>query len=75
MGEKYMGMAPFVRNELIERADELSRFARTIFDEKRVEFLRKAADLYRKASLSMLSEIVNREADEWEEMRDDILNG
>lgn len=70
-----MGMAPFVRNELIERADELARFARTVFDEKRVELLRKAAELYRKASLSMFSEIVNREADEWEEMRDDILNG
>ena len=68
-------MAPFVRNELIERADELARFARTVVDGKRVELLRKAADLYRDASLSMLSEIVNREADEWEEMRDDILNG
>ena len=68
-----MGMAPFVRNELIERADELARFARTIITDKRTELLRKAAEFYKNASLSMLSEITNKEADDWESMRDDIL--
>jgi len=68
-----MGMAPFVRNELIERADELARFARTVLTDKRIELLRKAAELYKNASLSMLSEITNKEADDWESMRDDIL--
>lgn len=68
-----MGMAPFVRNELIERADELARFARTIVTDKRSELLRKAAEFYKQASLSMLSDITNKEADDWESMRNDIL--
>lgn len=67
-----MGMAPFVRNELIERGDELARFARTVFGEKRVELLRKAADIYKQATLGQLSEAVNKEADEWEAMSNDI---
>lgn len=68
-----MGMAPFVRNELIERADELARFARTIVTDKRTELLRKAAELYKKSSLGLLAEITNKEADDWDSMRDDIL--
>lgn len=68
----FMGMAPFVRNELIERADELVRFARTIFTEKRTEMLRKAANLYKDASMSQMSEITNQEADKWDSMSDDI---
>lgn len=67
-----MGMAPFIRNELIERADELVRFARTIFTEKRSEMLRKASKLYKDASMSQMSEIINSEADSWDEMSNDI---
>lgn len=65
-------MAPFVRNEIIERADELVRFARTVFTEKRTELLRKAAELYKSASMSLMSEIANKEADQWESMSNDI---
>lgn len=66
-------MAPFVRNELIERADELARFARSVITDKRTELLRKAAEFYKQASLSLLSDITNKEADDWETLRDDIL--
>lgn len=68
-------MAPFVRNELIERADELVRFSRSIVTDKRTELLKKAAEFYRKASLSFLADLTNKEADDWESMRDDILKG
>lgn len=61
-----MGMAPFVRRELIERADELCRFARTLVDSKRSETLRKAAKMYREATLSFLAELVEKEADDWD---------
>lgn len=61
-----MGMAPFVRKELIEKADELVRFARNVFNEKRSELLRKAAKLYKEATLSLMSEIVEKEADDWD---------
>jgi hypothetical protein len=61
-----MGMAPFVRRELIEKADELARFARTILDEKRSKTLRKAAKMYREATLSLLAEMVEKEADDWD---------
>jgi hypothetical protein len=67
-----MGMAPFVRKEMIERGDELVRFARTVFDEKRLELLRKAADIYRKSTLGQLADMIEREANEWESMGDDI---
>jgi hypothetical protein len=70
-----MGMAPFVRKELIGRADELTRFARTVLNDERSELLRKAANLYQEASLSLLAEITSKEADDWEAMRDDILKG
>lgn len=61
-----MGMAPFVRRELIEKADELARFARTIFNEKRSETLRKAAGMYREATLSLLADLTEKEADDWD---------
>lgn len=61
-----MGLVPFVRNELIERADEMARFARTITDKKRSEMLRKAAKLYREATLSLMADLVDKEADDWD---------
>jgi hypothetical protein len=67
-----MGMAPFVRKEMIERADELVRFARTVFDGKRAELLRKASNIYKEATLGQMSELTSKEADEWEAMSDDI---
>lgn len=59
-------MAPFVRKEMIERADELVKFARSLFNEKRSETLRKAAKLYRDATLSLMAEKIEKEADDWE---------
>lgn len=59
-------MAPFIRREMIERADQLVIFARTLFNEKRSESLRKAAKLYKEATLSHMSDIIMREADEWD---------
>ena len=61
-----MGMAPFVRRELIEKADELCRFARSIFSPKRSETLRKAAKMYREATLSVLATAIEKEADDWD---------
>lgn len=61
-----MGMAPFVRKELIEKADELTRFARTLIDSKRSEGLRKAARMYREATLSFLADLIEKEADDWD---------
>ena len=59
-------MAPFVRKELIEKADELVNFARSMLDEKRSKMLRKAANLYKEATLSFLAEKVSKEADDWD---------
>lgn len=61
-----MGMAPFVRRELIEKADEVVRLARTLFDSRRGENLRKAAKMYREATLTFLAEMVEKEADDWD---------
>lgn len=61
-----MGMAPFVRREMIDRADELVRFARTLSGSKRSESLRKAAKMYREATLSLLAELLEKEADDWD---------
>lgn len=61
-----MGMAPFVRRELIEKADELVRFARTLVDSKRSESLRKAARMYREATLGFLADMVEKEAEDWD---------
>lgn len=59
-------MAPFVRRELIEKADELVRLARTLVDSRRGENLRKAARMYREATLSFLAAMVEKEADDWD---------
>jgi hypothetical protein len=61
-----MGMAPFVRRELIDKADELVKFARTIFGEKRSETLRRAANMYREATLTFLADMMEKEADDWD---------
>lgn len=61
-----MGMAPFIRIELIERADEIARLARTMSDKKRSEMLKKAASLYREATLGKMAEILEKEADDWD---------
>lgn len=61
-----MGLVPFVRNELIERADEIVRTARATTDSKRSEMLRKAAKIYREATLSLMAETVEKEADDWD---------
>jgi vacuolar-type H+-ATPase subunit E/Vma4 len=59
-------MAPFVRREQIEKADEIVRLARTLFDTRRGENLRKAARMYREATLSFLAEMLEKEADDWD---------
>jgi vacuolar-type H+-ATPase subunit E/Vma4 len=59
-------MAPFVRREQIEKADEIVRLARTLFDARRSENLRKAARMYREATLSFLAEMLEEEADDWD---------
>lgn len=59
-------MAPFVRLELIQKADEIVKFARNIFTSKRTELLRKAAKIYREATLSFLAELIEKEADDWD---------
>jgi hypothetical protein len=61
-----MGLAPFVRNELIERADEIVRVARATTDGTRSEMLRKAAKTYREATLGLMAETVENEADDWD---------
>ena len=65
-GLRTMGMAPFVRRELIEKADELVKFARTIYSPKRSETLRRAAKMYRDSTLTFLAEMVEKEADDWD---------
>ena len=59
-------MAPFVRKELVDKGDELVKFARNVFNEKRSELLRKAAKLYKEATLSLLAENTEKEADDWD---------
>lgn len=59
-------MAPFVRRELIEKADEIVRLARTLYDSRRSENLRKAAKMYREATLTFLAEMIEKEADDWD---------
>lgn len=61
-----MGMAPYVRKELIEKADEIVKFARSVFSDKRSETLRKAAKMYKEATLSVMAEIIEKEADDWD---------
>ena len=61
-----MGMAPYVRREQIERADELLKFARSIFNEKRSEALRKVSKMYKECDLTLLAEKIEKEAETWE---------
>lgn len=61
-----MGLAPFVRNELIERADEIVRVARATTDGTRSKMLRKAAKTYREATLGLMAKTVEKEADDWD---------
>lgn len=68
-------MAPFVRKELIERADELVRFARTVLDDKRFELLMRASGLYREATLGMMADIIESEAEEWKARSDGLWRG
>jgi hypothetical protein len=55
------------RTELIYKADEIYKFAQSIFNEKRVELLKKAADYYRAATLSLLAEKIEKESKDWED--------
>lgn len=60
-------MNPKERNEIISRADEILSFAKKIFSDKRSELLRKAANLYREATLGKMAEVLEKEAIDWEE--------
>ena len=55
------------RIKLIKKADEIYNFARKLFNEKRSATLRKASLLYKKATLSLMAEKVEKEANEWDE--------
>lgn len=55
------------RIKLIKKADEICNFARKLFNEKRSATLRKASSLYKKATLSLMAEKVEKEANEWDE--------
>lgn len=59
-------MSNISRIELIYKADEIYKFAQSIFNEKRTELLKKAAEYYRAATLSLLAEKLEKEAEEWE---------
>lgn len=59
-------MSELSRMQLIQKADEICEFARKIYNNKRVELLRKAAGFYREATLSLLAEKVEKEASDWE---------
>lgn len=62
-----MGMAPYVRREQIEKADELLKFARSIFNEKRPSALRRASKIYKECNLSLMAEKIEKEAKQWED--------
>jgi hypothetical protein len=54
------------RLEKIKKADELVEFARKVFNNKRVGLLKKAAKLYKEATLSLMSDKLEKEADDWD---------
>jgi len=58
-------MTPFVRNEIIEMADDLVNLSKTLFDLKKIEVLRRAAKLYKESTLSIMAEIIEKEANYW----------
>lgn len=55
------------RIELIYKADEIYKFSQSIFNEKRVDLLKKAAEYYKAATLSLLAEKLEKEAKDWED--------
>ena len=55
------------RTELIYKAYEIYKFSQSIFNEKRIELLKKAADYYRAATLSLLAEKIEKESKDWED--------
>lgn len=59
-------MATLSRMQKIKKADELVEFARKVFNNKRVELLKKAAEIYKEATLSLLAEKIEKEADDWQ---------
>jgi hypothetical protein len=59
-----MSLPPIFRKELIERADGIVRIARSKPEKKRAEEFRRAAKLYREATLGLLAEMLEEEADE-----------
>jgi hypothetical protein len=59
-------MTELSRMQLIQKADEICEFARKIFNNKRAELLRKAAQFYKEATLSVMAEKVEKEAADWE---------
>lgn len=61
-----VSVAELSRMQIIKKADDLCEFARKIYNEKRVELLRKASELYKQATLSVLSDKIKKEADDWE---------
>jgi len=63
-------MADSKRLELINKADEIVNFARKIFNDKRVDMLKKAAQLYKEATLSLMAEKLENEAEEWKSWRE-----
>lgn len=63
-------MADSKRLELINKADEIVKFARKIFNDKRVDMLKKAAQLYKEATLSLMAEKLENEAEEWKSWRE-----
>jgi hypothetical protein len=62
----HMSLPPIYRRELIERADGIVRIARSMPKEKRSDDLRRAARLYREATLGLMADIIDEEADELE---------
>jgi hypothetical protein len=54
------------RIELIYKADEIYKFSQSIFNEKRTDLLKKAAEYYKAATLSLLAEKLEKEAKDWE---------
>jgi glutamate synthase domain-containing protein 2 len=63
---RFVFMTELSRMQLIQKADEICEFARKIFNNKRSELLRKAAQFYKEATLSIMAEKVEKEADDWE---------
>lgn len=63
-----MSLPLIFRKELIERADGIVRIARSTSEKKRAEEFRRAARLYREATLGLLAEMLEEEADELDAM-------